>query len=179
MLRCPINDVPDGFYVFNDRGVLVDSADELGYPSSFYSELITYPDPESVRPNFPMLEHTPPIPNAEVRKLVDFLTHVKTVVADPYRDINDSFVFFQESALASCADPHVWVDVGCVVPVKPQGGFFRTNMLRLVLTDMLRYEYIFIGRDTRPIDPNVAARMPLVVGNDWSSCGLLKVRKHN
>ncbi len=53
----------------------------------------------------------------------------------------------------------------------PEHGYFHTNSLRLVLIDMLRYESIFIGADHNPM---IESDSPLVIGLDWSSCGLIK-----
>lgn len=174
LVRSRIDGLPDGFYEFDDTGHLVDSSTSLIESvfrpyRNYYSSTETPPDPEIVRPDFPNLTHTPPIAATEVREMIDFLNHVR----GQHRSDTHCYVFFEGSALISASNVNTWLKLSCEIPVNPDGGNFQTNMLRLILTDMLRYEHIFVGRDNRS-PPEMNIRMPLVFGLDWSSCGLIK-----
>lgn len=175
LLRARVAHVPDGFYIILDDDSFLESAAMVAAISNrrsyYYCE--SFPDPEAVRPNFTAMHQTPPIPAAEIRKIADFLNFVRSESRG--EDCN-SRVFFEGNALINQNNANLWVDVGCVVPVNPEHGVFCTNMLRLIFIDMLRYEHVFIGRDNTFAGTDVDARMPLVIGLDWSSCGLIKPR---
>jgi hypothetical protein len=164
LLRCRIMGIPGGFYAFNDDGTI----SPVPLMTSVYqgNYFCRFPDPESVRPNFPILLHTPPISRDEVRLMVDFLNHIRTPGGT-----ETSYVLFEDDALIDQVNGHNWLKLSFQVPVKPDYGYFQTNILRLVLIDMLRYESIFIG-----IDHSAVAQQdtPLVLGVDWTSCGLIK-----
>jgi hypothetical protein len=177
-LRAPIAAFRDGFYMFNDAGYLVEAPPVCEYLEHYsYNKTNEeyYPDPERFRPNFARLDATPKIPTVSspdnptvsVRMMVDFLDHVRSAFE---KTDSRNYVFFDGNVLVSQVDPNLWLPLGCVIPVKPGQSFFRANLLRLLLIEMLRYEHIFIGMDN--CDPN--AVMPLVVGMDWSRCGIIR-----
>lgn len=174
LLRSRLEGIPDGFYMFDDGGCLIDAGPDIHQGifrtyGAYYSVSEIPPDPDAIRPDFPNLTHTPPIQAAEVREMIDFLNHVR----GQHRNDEYCLVFFEGNALISASNVNTWLRLSCEIPVNPDGGNFQANMLRLILTDMLRYEHIFVGRDNRS-PPEINIRMPLVFGLDWSSCGIIK-----
>jgi hypothetical protein len=177
LLRTTVENIPDGFYCFNDIGLLIESpvrTNKSHYNNPLGAGDYFYPDPERQRPNFAALASSPPIsaeappPNLSIRTIVDFLSHVQSISARDYADQQPQ-VLFREGALISRKDPTIWLQLGFDIPVKPDQGFFRANLLRLLFIEMLRYTHVFIGVDHS--DPH--ALTPLVVGHDWSRCGLI------
>lgn len=168
LLRCKVPGIVDGFYEFNDAGHLVYA--DFGEIRNFRQGYNNYPDVEVVRPRFEMLTHTPPILQAEVRMMVDFLNHCRAEL--DFRDDDNLLVFFEDDNLI-CHNQHsLWLKLSCQVPVNSRQGHFQANRLRHILIDMLRYEHVFMGIDLNQIPTN--AYTPLVIGLDWSSCGLIK-----
>jgi hypothetical protein len=183
LLRCRVPGVPNGFYTLDDSDILVDAEDELRegmidndryYPSSYSRS--SFPDPESVRPNFKALTHTPPILRDEVRVIMDFLNHVRgTYDNDDFH--SPAIVCVEGATISSWKDRQVWLQLSCEIPVNAGGEGFGANRLRQLMADMLRYDHIFIGKDHRPVGNNPVSSAPLVVGLDWSSCGIIKPRR--
>lgn len=183
LLRCRVPAVPNGFYTLDDNNILVDAEDELRaqvaernlyYPSSYTRS--SFPDPESVRPNFKMLTHTPPIARDEVRVIMDFLNHVRASYDND--DVHSpALVCIEGATISSWKDSQVWLQLSCEIPVNTGGEVFGANRLRQLMTDMLRYERIFIGKDHRPVGIDPVSYAPLVLGVDWSSCGIIKPRR--
>jgi hypothetical protein len=179
LLRAPVENIPNGFYCFNDAGFLIESPVRTykhmqNYNNPFGPGDYFYPDPERHHPNFAALASSPPIPaeapppNISVRTIVDFLTHLQSISEKDYFE-HRALVFFNEGALVSRQDPTIWLQIGFDIPVKPNQRFFRANLLRLLFIEMLRYTHVFIGVEHN--DPSALA--PLVVGHDWSRCGLI------
>lgn len=168
LLRCKISGILDGFYEFNDDGYL--NFTDFGEMRSFHPGYNSFPDPEVLRPRFEMLTHTPPIHQAEVRTMVDFLSHCRSEL-DVYSEGN-LLVFFEDDSLVCHNRKDLWLKVSCPVPVNSHHGLFQANRLRLILIDMLRYDQIFMGIDLNKIPTDQFT--PLVIGVDWSSCGLIK-----
>ena len=184
LLRCRVPSIPDGFYTLDEGNILIDAEEELrshiAENHSSYSTPYTrasFPDPESVRPNFKELTHTPPILRDEVRVIMDFLNHVRGTY-DNDDTYSPALVCIEESTISSWKDSQVWLQLSCAVPVNAGGEVFGANRLRQLMTDMLRYDHIFIGKDRRPVGINPAvSSAPLVIGIDWSSCGIIKPRR--
>lgn len=183
LLRCRVPSIPDGFYTLDEGNILIDAEEELrehvAEKHSYYATSYTrsaFPDPESVRPNFKELSHTPPILRDEVRVIMDFLNHVRSSY-DSDESYRPALVGIEGSVISSWQDHNVWLQLSCEWPVNAGGEVFGANRLRQVMTDMLRYEHIFIGKDRRPVGIDPVSSGPLVVGLDWSSCGIIKSRR--
>jgi hypothetical protein len=182
LLRCQVPNIPDGFYLLDDNNILVAAEDELREMTQKWSYYYTssprlFPDPESIRPNFNILTHTPLISRDEVRVIMDFLNHVRGTY-DRDEDHNPALVCIEGDSISSWKDQSVWLKLSCPFPVNLGGEVFGANRLRHLMTDMLRYEHIFVGKDQRPIGVGMEPPSLLVIGLDWSKCGIIKARRN-
>lgn len=172
LLRCRVEGIPDGFYIFEDDGSLR-PAENLEVSTPYYYRSSNcfdkYPDAEAIRPVFSRIAWSPPIPRTEVRICVDFLNHVRNVVGS---DDNRAMVFFEDRALICAQNTDIWLGLPFEAPGNIARCGLQANTLRHIMTDMLRYEHVFIGRDSMPTADRGGA--PLVIGLDWSCCGLVK-----
>ena len=155
----------DGFYIIDGYGRFVPSD-----PNKDIYNRGGYPDVDAVMPNFKMLDKTPPVSSDEIRRFIEYLNHIRQSnnmvgesvdcllvedIAVKKRKYNDG-----NHVLPEYAFPFRLPMVDGVV--------FDANALRVVFTEMLRYESVYIGYD------NVApGKTPLVVGLDWGHCGLV------
>lgn len=183
LLRCQVPSVPNGFYLLDDNNILVSAEDELremtDKSSAYYtSSSKFFPDPESVRPNFNILTHTPPISRDEVRVIMDFLNHVRGTYATNDESYSPALVCIEGDSISSWQDHNVWLKLSCPFPVNLGGEVFGANRLRHLMTDMLRYEHIFVGKDQRPVGIGMDPPSLLVIGLDWSKCGIIRARRN-
>lgn len=184
LLRCPLPNIPEGFYIIDDNNILIYAEDEMREmiesSSRFYSHTPKFfPDPESIRPNFKVLTHTPPVARDEVRVIMDFLNHVRSTYDNDEENYNPALVCIEGDTISSWKDANVWLKLSCPFPVNLNGEVFGANRLRHLMTDMLRYDHIFVGKDQRPVGIGMEPPSTLVVGLDWSRCGIIKARRHS
>ena len=159
---------PDGFYIIDAAGRFVGVNPEK---DNYYQ--IKIPDPESIKPEFPVMDRTGMIPRAEIAKFVEFLNYIRqsnnmigekvnVVLVDDVA-VKDRSYMDKNGVMPEFAFPFR-------MPFK-EGLRFDANALRIVFTEMLRYEEVQLLYD------NLShKRTPLVVGRGWGNCGLIMPR---
>lgn len=174
VIRSPlIRPIPDGFYRFADDDMLYDCTVEItgAWGAYSYYREKSFPDVETIRPRFDKIVRSELVPMVTVRKLIDFLNHVRYQHAG---DTDSCQVGIEGSVMSCVRDSNLWCDIECQIPINVGCGHFHANKLRLVLIDMLRYEHVLMGMD---FDVGPEIKMPLVVWSpqlEWTGCGLIK-----
>lgn len=155
LLRSPVGQVPDGFYVISPSNDLVPA------PTGSSPRWLAYPDVETCRPRFDKMQPSPVIAQTIVRELLDFAEVVRRATSRyESRIVMDRGGFFAAGEL-SFNMPFPILNSGEEILLDPL-------QLRLLLTDMLRYENgIVIAKEAGP-------DTPVVFGLDWGHCGLIR-----
>lgn len=157
LLRSPVAHVPDGFYVLSQGNDLVPA------PSGSSPRWLGYPDVETCRPRFEKVQPSPLISKEIVRELLDFAEVARRAGGRYHsRVVMDKGGFFTSDSL-SFNMPFPILNSGEEVLMDPLS-------LRMVLTDMLRYEGIHIARE----DQGAVRNAPVIFGLDWGHCGLIQ-----
>lgn len=161
VVRCRVP-VPDGFYMLSSLGSLkpVDPASDEYWP-------LRYPDMDALRPDFTKLDSTPPLQMLDVRRFIDFLEHVRQSEEHSHAARR---VVISQDVIYSIKDHRVNFALPFQIPVKGGELVFEAETVKLVFTEMLRYDQVHIGYNNR------AQNGTLVVGLDWNSCGLIMER---
>ncbi len=156
LLRSQIS-LPDGFYMLSAGNDLVPMS---GGTNGL--KWLSYPDVETCRPQFDRVQPSPLIGRDIVRELLDFSEVVRRQNSR-YRShiVMDKGGFFAADNL-SFIMPFPILQSGEEILLDP---FY----LRLVLTEMLRYEAIHIARER-----DETRSPPIIFGLDWGHCALIR-----
>jgi len=157
IVRCPVPH-PEGFYTINSNNEL----SKLDYEQSL-SLYRNTKDVETLRPEFERLDSTPPFTKEDCAGFIEFLNHVR-------QENKNHLILLGHEAAFLIHRQDVWYKFPYPLPVKGDGQVFCAYHLKLAFTEMLRYDYVFIGRDNRF---GTSDYMPLVIGLDWSTCALV------
>lgn len=159
IIRSPVS-VPDGFYVISEENEFVTETPRAnGY---LWNKM---PDPDAAMPNFEALDYTPPIGKDFIAKVVEYMNYVRKMA-------HNENIIIEGDAMIAQGMKDSWLSLPHPVPIK--GGAFLTKaaLVKIVFTEMLKYEYIHIGYDNHLAENNF-----LVIGRDWGHCALLEGRK--
>lgn len=157
--------VPDGFYIIDIAGrfTQVNPDKELEYAQCF-------PDVEAVKPNFAAMDKTPYISRAEIANFIEFINHARM----SSNLVNDRVDLLMVDDIA--VKDRSYYDQNKILPEFAfsfklpfhERKRFDANALRIVLTEMLRYECVRLLYDNGLTRPS-----PLVLGVDWGHCAMI------
>lgn len=161
VVRCPVG-LPDGFYVISEDNEFVGGDPRQDYP--WYS----FPDCDAIMPNFKTLDYTPPLPKkaqgeVDILTIVEYCNFVRKSSTG-----SRSRVAIEGDTLIAIDVRESWLTLPFIIPVNTGSLVFEAYDLKLVFTEMLRYDAVHIGFDNYL--PN---NKTLVVGRDWGHCALL------
>lgn len=165
---------PDGWYEIDGRGFFISSEPESRYPWK------TFPDVDIVKPKFHRMHRTPLIPRDTVRLCLDYLNELRACndLAEESADVfvdNRSFVEMRRREEGPLRE----FSFGVELPVRGDrnhGMVFHAAQLRIALTEMLRYEAIYIAFDNEVAEGNPR---PLFLGVDWGNCALVFQKRYD
>jgi len=154
----------DGYYRISGEGVLVPSANDAAVYNNF-------DDLDAAKPDFAYVKKTPPIPQSEIRRFVDFLGFVRN--AD-YVSKSKRHIVCSRQSFLNTDNPGQELFFGFDMPVNSP-LLFDAHLLKLAFTEALRYDHIYIGFDAREL--NEKRGSPMIIGLDWGNCVIVAARR--
>jgi len=165
---------PDGWYEMDGQGYFISSEPEYRYPWK------TFPDIDILTPKFYRMHKTPLIPRETIRLCLDYLNELRACndLAEEDAEVfvdNRSFV---EMRRRQDSPPREF-SFGVDLPIRGDqnhGMVFHAAQLRIVMTEMIRYDAIHIAFDS---DPSQGSPRPLFFGVDWGNCALVFNKRYD
>ena len=142
--------VEDGFYTASQRTV---------YKYAPQSSLNAYPDIDAARPVHMNMGTATRIEKAQVRSLLRFASECQKTGGG---------VVLEKGKISLYQKPDYFMNI--TLGIEEPAMVFSENFI-YVLKEMMRYEYIFLARQTQR-SPHQAP-MPIILGLDWDSCGMV------
>jgi len=156
-IRVPVA-APDGFYLLNDAGALVPVMHSIAWQA--------YPDRLSMYQDFSKAVWSAPISHDLAREFVVWVEMVRKVPKTVYFDKIGAFTPGEGPRFDFATM------IGAELPLSGEELAFDAYQLKLAFTEMLRYDYFYLGREVRPHGDG-----PLVIGHDWSRCAMIIPRR--
>jgi len=159
IVRCQLP-VPDGCYHIGPANELLPLHAEAPVK-----------DPGRIRPHFQAMSISQQIPRIEVHKFLNFISEVRQ------SDISgrlEGKVYFDETSVICRSDPRLqfrFTGVGgqlIPLPVRGEPVLVDAKLLKLALTEMLRYDSIVIAYENR-----LDRFSPVFFGQNWDGCALV------
>lgn len=162
IIRSAPIDLPNGYYSVDRGGNFVKVN-----PSSAFGSFRESRDIDVLLPDFENLPGSAPIYFDEIAHLCEFIEHARKS-----SHVSEPTIAITEGALVSGSNHSLFTPVSCKLPVNGGGLVFDAHTLKIVFTEMRRYEYICIWNECRP-EHNPS---PFILGLDWARCALIKPR---
>lgn len=152
LLRSPV-DAKDGFYTVGSHNQFIP------YLSK---DWLSFPDTDQIRPDFDSLKPTCQLPREHIGQIIQFCEMIRQRKGNIVMD-KDGLAFVQEPKFAYN------------FPLNCKGElFFNPTNLKLALTEMLRYDFVYMARESTMFEENTS---PLIFGHDWTRCALVMPMK--
>jgi hypothetical protein len=171
IIRYFCSSIPDGFYKLNNHNLLI-KADIINP----YVKLRYYPDIDIAKPQFEFLDRVL-LDRSTVQLFIEFINYIrqsndmardKTYIAlDQYGAKLHRMYYSYRPDIETLPE----FNFPEPLPINGHSIVFDANNLKIVFTEMLRYDHIYIGYDNRAIED---MHRPLVLGLDWGHCALIK-----
>jgi len=163
LIRYPLLNVPDGFYVLDERNLLVETR-------ASSPRWMAYPDTETCRPPFDHMIPSMPLPHAVVLEMVNFFEFcAKQAAAHTGYYSNKPAVILNRTGFYLSSDPNLCYRID--LSNLPTGNdiVLSSTSLKFALVEMLRYTETFISREANLNEE----KCPIVFGRDWGHCALV------
>lgn len=159
VIRCPAA-LQDGFYAISDENEFIRVE-----PSS-HGAWNRFPDYDAGMPNFANLDYTPPITKEVVSTIIEYMNFVRKHCRYSAR------IMAEGNTLIAVDLENSWLSLPHPVPIQRNDNLmFNALELKIVFTEMMRYDAVHIGFDNHLVDNKT-----LVIGKDWGHCALTTAR---
>jgi len=149
LLRTPVPE-DDGFYTLGSYNQMLPNQDH---------QWMSYPDIDQSRPDFDKLKPTCQIPREVLGQMGQFCEAVRQRKGLVMMDVN-GMSMVQDGNLA----------YNYPFNIKNE-EIFNPNHLKLALTEMLRYDFVYVAKERGSL--YVEDTYPLILGHDWGRCALI------
>lgn len=157
LIRSPVEGCPDGFYSLG-----VSELRPLRRMGT-----LEFPDPDDAMPVQAELHFSDqPIGRDDVRKLIAFVEEVRS--SDNCKEDLEAQVVFDAQHIYSRFNSALYLKSTFGLPFRGAGVSVRAELVKIALTECLRYDYIKIAHDNTP-----GGHRPVIFGLDWDHCALV------